>query len=401
MSALIGGRSHCPPHSGIGLRFSSTARRTPLEWLKVLFARAAALSNLEIELSAPEDASPSISRLAFIDIVKPYSLRIVTLSLYLDIGVIQDLVRLPAGTFPHLRTLHLVAIHPHRVDRECEVLVFGGEPDEEDDLDITKMSDLAPLLSSFGFDQAPAQRFTPSHVLLRHWQCVCELSPSNIGLDLPRLTILTIGVTIAWWDAHEVLRQCVCLEVCNLGVHSGDEKFMKEVQKELFELPALRSLVLHLESRQLNPFFRPLRCPALTELDLTDELRHNHYALMGCLQRSSNRLSSLRLSGIKPLTDGMLTELFTLQPAITRLDLSDCKGSFWKALKRAHPLLLPGVEEFTSQSVTSHNVQSIIHVVNARCRASSSPLRTVLLSVPDDEDPGPEQLLTLKTAIKR
>ncbi|KAJ7167098.1 hypothetical protein C8R46DRAFT_1351268 [Mycena filopes] len=384
----------------VALQLDSATYAAALEWLKVLFARAAALNNLVIELSAPEDTSPSISRLAFVDIVQPYSSLIVSLNLCLDIDVIHELVCLPAGTFPHLHTLQLIALHPHRARRECKSLVFGGEPDEEDDLNITKMSDLAPLLSSFGFDQ----QFTPK--LDAFQPCVCELYPTNIGLDLARLTSLTIGVTLVWWHVHELLRHCVCLEVCNLDVYSGeddDASKVTEEEKGLFELPAPRSLVLHLESVILNPFFLPLRCPALTELDLTDELGHNHQALMECLQGSRNRLSSLRLSGIEPLTDGNLTELFTLQPAVTRLDLSECTGSFWKALKCADPLLLPGLEEFRSDNVTTHDVQGVMDFVDARCGAAGSPLKTVLLSVPDGGDicPGPEQLLTLKEAINR
>ncbi|KAJ7128265.1 hypothetical protein C8R46DRAFT_1144918 [Mycena filopes] len=345
--------------------------------LNDLFTRAK-LSNLVVELiqGLEPEGTP---RLCLADIVQPYSSRLVALILFLDIDVIHKLVRLPAGTFPNLRTLQLTVAHR---THESGWLI----------------SALAPLLSSFAFHRAPGKNFTQEEVA-RATRCTCSVLPQNIGLDLSTLTSLALGMPLGWRNLHQLLRHCVVLERCSLNVYIEEEQ-IEEDEKEEFELPALRSLFIKFHTKTVNHFLLPLRCPALTELDLTDSTRYSHQQVMDFLHRSRNRLSSLRLRGIYSLTDENLTELFTLQPEITRLTLSDCDGTFWDALWRV-PLVLPGLGEFTCEHLTSRDMREVMNFVDARCAAASSLLRTVSLSMcPNDRSRAVErQLQRLKEAI--
>ncbi|KAJ7128243.1 hypothetical protein C8R46DRAFT_1363593 [Mycena filopes] len=361
--------------------------------LNDLFTRAK-LNNLVVELIQGLDPQGT-PRLCLVDIVQPYSSRLVALNLFLDIDVIHDLVRLPAGTFPNLRTLQLTVAHR----THSEWLVFGEEDEDAAERGgVTEMSALAPLLSSFAFHRAPGKNFTQEE-FARAARCSCSVYPQNIGLDLASLTGLSLGMPLGWWTVHLLLRHCVVLERCSLNVYIDEEQF-EEDEKEEFELPALRSLFIEFDSKTVNHFFLPLRCPALTELDLTDESQYSHHELMEFLRRSRNRLSSLRLNGIKPLMDEDLTELFTLQPSIKQLTLSDCDGTFWNALWRV-PLLLPSLEAFTCENLTSRDMQDVMNFMGARCVAGSSPLRTLSLSVcaKGENCPADPQLQRLEEAI--
>ncbi|KAJ7128241.1 hypothetical protein C8R46DRAFT_1049531 [Mycena filopes] len=229
-----------PIWNRIAVQLKGATYAAALKRLKAFFARGA-LNNLAIELFQGGDPQGT-ARLAFLDIVQPYASRLVTLNLFLDIDVIHDLLCLPAGTFPHLHTLALTVVHR----THDEWLVFGDE-DDDTCAGTTKMSALAPLLSSFAFDQAPVLHFTPEELDTADG-CTCVIYPQNIGLDFTRLTSLTIGVSLPWWDVHALLRHCVCLEQCGLNVYqpcdSADETAtaITEEEEEVFELPVLRSL---------------------------------------------------------------------------------------------------------------------------------------------------------------
>ncbi|KAJ7187021.1 hypothetical protein C8R46DRAFT_1342236 [Mycena filopes] len=399
-----------PIWNRVAVQLDAATYASVLSRLNDLFsgpARGTALNNVVVDFVEGR-GHQGTSRLALVDIVQPYASRFVSLLLFLDINVIHDLVRLPGGTFPNLRTLDLTIIH--RVHPPWKFLF--GDADDEQCGGATKMSDLAPGLSSFSCTDTPGQNFTPEGREAVAG-CDCDIYPENMGLDLANLTSLTLRMALGWWRIHPVLRHCVRLEECHLNVFidggpddTGDEEEdMSDEEKEPFELPSLRSLGIRFKTSTFNVFFRPLRCPALTELIIVDRTLYNHPELMAFLRRSGNQLSSLTLHGISDLTAEDLTELFTLQPAITHLNLSFCEGTFWDALARADPLLLPGLEEFVGESLVSRDVQGVMDLVHARYPPGTiaiSHLRAVVVSVCELEElrPAREQRRALKKAIK-
>ncbi|KAJ7128246.1 hypothetical protein C8R46DRAFT_1144886 [Mycena filopes] len=344
---------------------------------------AAYFDRLVITLFAGEDSDwTPRAPVSFYDIVQRYSSRIAILDICIDIKVVEDLVRLPAGTFPHLHTLRLEVTHDLSLG---DSLVFSKDGDPT----ITMMYHLAPRLSSFAFNHW-ARNGHPS----------CSLHLLSIGFDFTRLTTLDLPLTLPTSAIHKLLIWATQLQTCNLKV--GDERVNRSQGKDVLKLPELRSLSIEaIDVRPLINLFLYLELPALKTFELSGNYA---YEVGECLTRSHTHLSALRLVDLGPFGKSEVTELLAPQTRLTTLELSGCKGRCWTALRGACPILVPQLEHFVDTLCPPRDVPRIIALVEARI-ALGTRLRAVSLQprfCPADHKsdcPAPTQLQRLQEAI--
>ncbi|KAJ7128263.1 hypothetical protein C8R46DRAFT_1202751 [Mycena filopes] len=340
---------------------------------------------LVITLFAGEDSEwAPRAPVSFFDIVQQYSSRIAVLDICIDITVVEDLVRLPAGTFPHLHTLRLEVTHDLS---SGDSLVYPKDGDPT----ITMMCHLAPRLSSFAFNE---------HAQRGHPYPSCFLHLLNIGFDFARLTTLDLPLILHTSVIHKLLVRATQLQTCNLKI--SDEEVDISQGKDVLRLPELRSLSIDaLDNRPLINLFLYLELPALKTFELSG---FPVYEVGECLTRSHTLLSTLRLVDLGPYGKTEITEFLTAQTNLTTLELSGCQGRCWMALWGACPILVPQLEHFVNTLCPPRDVPRIIALVEARI-ALSTPLRAVSLQPrfrPVDHKPDcpvPTQLQKLQEAI--
>ncbi|KAJ7138596.1 hypothetical protein C8R46DRAFT_610032 [Mycena filopes] len=134
-----------PEVTTIALELEDSTYLEQLANIHASFARGSPQNGLKLSLSKRPGDTP---QRVIADIIQPYASRLTSLDLYIDIDVVENLLRLPAGTFPQLQSLRLTVVH--RVHTGW--LLFRPE----DDPTITNMLALAPRLSSFEFDHGGA-----------------------------------------------------------------------------------------------------------------------------------------------------------------------------------------------------------------------------------------------------
>ncbi|KAJ7168992.1 hypothetical protein C8R46DRAFT_1268728 [Mycena filopes] len=368
-----GAASTSPIWNRIAAKLDETTYPTALAQIHRLFGGAAprkGRTNLSIELRLGKTLGRA-PHLSFTDIIQPYASRIVDLDLELNLEVVEKLVRLPAETFPHLQRLRLL------VARDLEVggwIVWGPTVDT----DITEMSALAPRLSSLEFDESLPSPLEPWEVDRE----LCTFYPSQIGLNFTTLAVLHIVIALPCGRVRELLRHCVCLEVCMLVVE------MDELRgAESTTLPALHSLRVQFQDPEVSePFFDQLQLPGLKLLILFGDFT---FDLLRFLQRSNAVLAALCIHSLTGMSQERFTQLLSTQSEITSLEVSHpwddgYPEAFWAGLEQVHPVLLPRLEHFARENFVAGDVSHIIALINARCTPSTPGgevfLKTVRLS---------------------
>ncbi|KAJ7138586.1 hypothetical protein C8R46DRAFT_1201123 [Mycena filopes] len=150
---------------------------------------------------------------------------------------------------------------------------------------------------------------------------------------------------------------------------------------ERFTLPALNSLSVNFGRKGFGAaeaFWEPLIIPAVKLLDTCGSYASN---VIECLQRSGTTLSTLCLRDARYLREEEFTELVSPQATVTDLDLTNCKGAFWRSLAQHPPTLLPALRHFIYNEMTTWDIPSIIAFIDARCAATPEiSLKTVSLA---------------------
>ncbi|KAJ7159707.1 hypothetical protein C8R46DRAFT_373480 [Mycena filopes] len=357
------------PNASVTLEYATY--RAELARIHTHFARGSLQNKLKLSLGERPDDTP---QRVIADIIQPYASRLTSLDLHIDIDVVENLLRLPAGTFPQLQSLRLVVVH--RVHTGW--LLFRPE----DELTMTNMLALAPRLSCFEFDHGEAPYFTLQESE-EYVDCLCTFYPPHIGFNFAGLTHLVLSVQLPCVLAHELLHHCAVLRVCTMAVRTEGDYDAAALDQ--IEVPSLTSLSVQLGNYDAAcVFWERLLIPALKNLEHT--VGYSGAALMDCFERSETKLLTLRLQGVNNLDEEEFTEVMARQTDLTDLDMTDCKGRFWQALAQRPPVqLLPALEHFVYNNMDTWDVGPVIAFIDARCapggaEAEVSRLKTISLT---------------------
>ncbi|KAJ7138594.1 hypothetical protein C8R46DRAFT_1137322, partial [Mycena filopes] len=354
--------------SDVSLRLEAATYQAELDRIYAYFAVNSPRNNLKLFLGDTPGDTP---QRVIADVILPYASRLTSLDLHIDIDVVENLLRLPAGTFPQLQSLRLSVVH--RVHTGWLLFRPEGDPTRTD------MLALAPRLSSFEFDHGTAPYFTDQE-LKEYAECLCTFYPPHIGFNFPGLTHLVLSVELPCLLAHELLRHCTVLRVCTLVVRTEGD--YDTTALEDIAVPALTSLSVAFDSYTAAcAFWQRLFIPAVKNLD---HFGSYSAALIDCLRRSETKLLALHLQGVTALDVQEFATLVSPQTDLTDLDLTDCKGRFWGVLAERPPLHLPALQHFVYNNMDTWDVGSIIAFIDARTDARFAngavvPLKTVSL----------------------
>ncbi|KAJ7905232.1 hypothetical protein B0H13DRAFT_732146 [Mycena leptocephala] len=334
---------------------------------EVLFEREPR-NNLRIEIYRTKHADYTPS-MAVHDIVTRYSPRIVFLDLRLTTAAMEALFRLPAGTFAVLRTLRITVYH----EVHSDWLLFG--PDE--DPTMTKMSQLAPLLSGFSFKI----RYPTDEEY-----CDCITHPLRTGFDFGLLKYLHLCIDLPYPMAHQLLRLCMRLETCTLRLTDGGFR-AGDTDLSVITLEALAVLFIITCSNwdAAEYFLQPLKLPALRKLMHRahgNGAGYTYGGLVHLIQRSDFHLSTLHLFDVRPIGGHEFGRVLDLQCRLTELKISSCRGTFWKALLRPVTTCIPKLVLFHCIDFPMRHAQYLVGFIEARCpiQRSGTALKYVFLA---------------------
>ncbi|KAK7050692.1 hypothetical protein R3P38DRAFT_2866467 [Favolaschia claudopus] len=323
----------------IELQIGPASYPRALHQLQVILAqRPQKLINIKVQDALDDNGVTSTRSLH--NMVVPYSNQILELCLQLASVAVEEFLCLAANSFPALKKLQLFVYHVN-----CSRWLICRP--EEEASSSEALSQVAPVLSHLLVNAS----------CIRGTICHCMLLPTSIGLNFGQLRELKLMVNTPHHSFLRVLRLCVRLE----------------------------TLALTLVSAACD-FYGRLRAPALqhfTHVSWVDGSGYDGQALLRFLKHSECRLISLSLDRIKPLGRVELHKILETQPSLERLQLSECKGSFWDALLRpGPPVLLPHLKHFTCKVLPAQHLDCAIKFVNSRCapQQNAVALETVVLT---------------------
>ncbi|KAJ7245624.1 hypothetical protein B0H12DRAFT_782091 [Mycena haematopus] len=313
-----------------------------LELLEYFLARASS-RGLHFRITAEDAVPPGAMR----DIVQKYAARLSSLVLETDESFIDDLLHLPAGSFPSLCSLKLSPLidDPEKLSHPPRFM--------SNSRDTAPISHLAPTLSSFAIEPSP------------YYSCIRQIDPSTLGLNFTKLKELNLSASVPHEMVYGMLSRLCCLRRLTvrmdantgwepMGMESDDDEdeeddgsilaglarallnthevprgqkiprsgFKLEVQNSSAEsantiiLPALTNLhLMFSDYSNAATFFERLKLPALASLVLIVEAAHIvycdkfHSTLMQFLDRSHACLDTLTLYDVRAISGTQAEEL--------------------------------------------------------------------------------------------
>ncbi|KAK7027795.1 hypothetical protein R3P38DRAFT_951213 [Favolaschia claudopus] len=326
---------------------------------------------LDIRVQDALDDNGVTSTRSLHNMVVPYSNLISELCLQLATVAVEEFLCLAANSFPALKKLQLFVYHVN-----CSRWLIC-RPEQEASTS-EALSRVTPVLSHLLVNAS----------CIRGTICHCMLLPTSIGINFGQLRELKLMVNIPHHSFLRVLRLCVCLETLALILVSveSDDPEQEEMDESPTTLSSLRTLTIKCYwSEAAYDFYGRLRAPALqhfTHVSWVDGSGYDGQALLRFLEHSECRLISLSLDRIKPLGRVELHKILETQPKLERLQLSECKGSFWDALLRPRAVLIPRLKHFTCKVLPAQHLDCAIKFVNSRCapQQDAVALETVVLT---------------------